>query len=157
MKFVFTFSYTDIIGISKTIDYTGGQDGIEMIQDIGEQVGDGIGCCGSDTKDGCGTCFGPSDEGRMDFGEGEGDLCDCFIDADQVTITKLRDCALVCGGTTEYDICVSDTNPKGVCGGPGLTGCDLKCDSTETKDICNAVWTDAVKAAWTDFQESQTP
>jgi len=34
---------------------------------------------------------------------------------------------------------------------------DISGEPQETQDICNAVWTDEVKAAWTAFQEAQTP
>ena len=32
---------------------------------------------------------------------------------------------------------------------------DISGETDEVKAICNAVWTDAVKAAWTEFQESR--
>ena len=32
---------------------------------------------------------------------------------------------------------------------------DISAEPQETQDICNAVWTDEVKAAWTAFQEAQ--
>jgi hypothetical protein len=32
---------------------------------------------------------------------------------------------------------------------------DISAEPQETQDICNAVWTDEVKSAWTAFQESQ--
>jgi len=32
---------------------------------------------------------------------------------------------------------------------------DISGETAEVQAICNAVWTDAVKAAWTEFQESQ--
>tara|TARA_R100000750_G_scaffold4158_1_gene3190 strand:- start:149 stop:406 length:258 start_codon:yes stop_codon:yes gene_type:complete len=32
---------------------------------------------------------------------------------------------------------------------------DISGEPQETQDICNAVWTDEVKAAWTAFQEEQ--
>jgi hypothetical protein len=32
---------------------------------------------------------------------------------------------------------------------------DISGEPQETQDICNAVWTDEVKAAWTTFQEAQ--
>ena len=32
---------------------------------------------------------------------------------------------------------------------------DISGEPQETQDICNAVWTDEVKSAWTAFQESQ--
>ena len=32
---------------------------------------------------------------------------------------------------------------------------DISGEPQETQDVCNAVWTDEVKAAWTAFQESQ--
>jgi PAB1-binding protein PBP1 len=32
---------------------------------------------------------------------------------------------------------------------------DISGEPQETQDICNAVWTDEVKAAWTAFQEAQ--
>ena len=35
---------------------------------------------------------------------------------------------------------------------------DISGEPAEVQAICNAVWTDAVKAAWTEFQEtSSTP
>ncbi len=33
---------------------------------------------------------------------------------------------------------------------------DISDEPQETQDICNAVWTDEVKEAWTEFQESQS-
>ena len=33
---------------------------------------------------------------------------------------------------------------------------DISGEPQETQDVCNAVWTDEVKTAWTTFQESQT-
>jgi len=32
---------------------------------------------------------------------------------------------------------------------------DISGETDEVKAICNAVWTDDVKTAWTEFQESQ--
>ena len=32
---------------------------------------------------------------------------------------------------------------------------DISAEPQETQDICNAVWTDEVKAAWTTFQAEQ--
>jgi len=32
---------------------------------------------------------------------------------------------------------------------------DISNETDEVKAICNAVWTDDVKTAWTEFQESQ--
>ena len=32
---------------------------------------------------------------------------------------------------------------------------DISGEPQETQDICNAVWTDEVKTAWTAFQEAQ--
>ena len=32
---------------------------------------------------------------------------------------------------------------------------DISGEPQETQDICNAVWTDEVKSAWTAFQEAQ--
>ena len=32
---------------------------------------------------------------------------------------------------------------------------DISGEPQETQDICNAVWTDEVKSAWTTFQEAQ--
>jgi hypothetical protein len=32
---------------------------------------------------------------------------------------------------------------------------DISGEPEETQDICNAVWTDEVKTAWTAFQEAQ--
>jgi len=32
---------------------------------------------------------------------------------------------------------------------------DISAEPQETQDVCNAVWTDEVKAAWTAFQEAQ--
>jgi hypothetical protein len=32
---------------------------------------------------------------------------------------------------------------------------DISAEPQETQDICNAVWTDEVKEAWTAFQEAQ--
>jgi hypothetical protein len=32
---------------------------------------------------------------------------------------------------------------------------DISNETDEVKSICNAVWTDDVKTAWTEFQESQ--
>ena len=34
---------------------------------------------------------------------------------------------------------------------------DISGEPQETQDICNAVWTDEVKSAWSAFQEAQTP
>ena len=34
---------------------------------------------------------------------------------------------------------------------------DISAEPQETQDICNAVWTDEVKEAWTAFQEAQAP
>ena len=34
---------------------------------------------------------------------------------------------------------------------------DISGEPQETQDVCNAVWTDEVKSAWTAFQEAQTP
>jgi hypothetical protein len=34
---------------------------------------------------------------------------------------------------------------------------DISGEPQETQDVCNAVWTDEVKAAWTAFQAEQTP
>jgi hypothetical protein len=34
---------------------------------------------------------------------------------------------------------------------------DISGEPQETQDICNAVWTDEVKAAWTTFQEENNP
>jgi len=33
---------------------------------------------------------------------------------------------------------------------------DISDEPQETQDICNAVWTDEVKEAWSEFQESQS-
>ena len=33
---------------------------------------------------------------------------------------------------------------------------DISGEPQETQDICNAVWTDEVKAAWTEFQASSS-
>ena len=33
---------------------------------------------------------------------------------------------------------------------------DISGEPQEVQDICNAVWSDEVKAAWADFQESQS-
>jgi hypothetical protein len=33
---------------------------------------------------------------------------------------------------------------------------DISGEPAETQAVCNAVWTDEVKAAWTAFQEAQT-
>ena len=32
---------------------------------------------------------------------------------------------------------------------------DISGEPQETQDVCNTVWTDEVKAAWTTFQEAQ--
>jgi hypothetical protein len=32
---------------------------------------------------------------------------------------------------------------------------DISGEPQETQDVCNAVWTDEVKSAWTTFQEAQ--
>jgi len=32
---------------------------------------------------------------------------------------------------------------------------DISGEPQETQDVCNAVWTDEVKTAWTAFQEAQ--
>ena len=32
---------------------------------------------------------------------------------------------------------------------------DISGEPQETQDVCNAVWTDEVKAAWTAYQEEQ--
>ena len=34
---------------------------------------------------------------------------------------------------------------------------DISNEPAEVQVVCNAVWTDAVKAAWTEFQKTQTP
>ena len=34
---------------------------------------------------------------------------------------------------------------------------DISGEPAETQAVCNAVWTDEVKAAWTVFQEEQEP
>ena len=34
---------------------------------------------------------------------------------------------------------------------------DISGEPQETQDICNAVWTDAVKADWATFQEENKP
>ena len=34
---------------------------------------------------------------------------------------------------------------------------DISGEPQETQDICNAVWTDAVKADWATFQAEQAP
>ena len=34
---------------------------------------------------------------------------------------------------------------------------DISGEPAEVQAICNAAWTDAVKAAWTEFQKTQTP
>ena len=34
---------------------------------------------------------------------------------------------------------------------------DISEEPQETQDICNAVWTDEVKAAWAEHQEASTP
>ena len=34
---------------------------------------------------------------------------------------------------------------------------DISGEPQETQDICNAVWTDAVKADWTAFQKENKP
>ena len=34
---------------------------------------------------------------------------------------------------------------------------DISGEPQETQDVCNAVWTDEVKAAWATFQAEQTP
>tara|TARA_B100002019_G_scaffold290634_1_gene308767 strand:- start:1281 stop:1544 length:264 start_codon:yes stop_codon:yes gene_type:complete len=34
---------------------------------------------------------------------------------------------------------------------------DISGEPAEIQSICNAAWTDAVKAAWTEFQKTQTP
>jgi hypothetical protein len=34
---------------------------------------------------------------------------------------------------------------------------DISGEPQETQDICNVVWTDAVKADWATFQAEQTP
>jgi hypothetical protein len=34
---------------------------------------------------------------------------------------------------------------------------DISGEPQETQDICNAVWTDAVKADWATFQAEQNP
>ena len=36
------------------------------------------------------------------------------------------------------------------------TDTDISGEPQETQDVCAAVWTDAVKAAWKTFQESNT-
>ena len=33
---------------------------------------------------------------------------------------------------------------------------DISGEPAEVQAICNAVWTDAVKAAWTEYQKTQT-
>jgi hypothetical protein len=33
---------------------------------------------------------------------------------------------------------------------------DISGEPQETQDICNTVWTDEVKTAWTDFQTNQS-
>ena len=34
---------------------------------------------------------------------------------------------------------------------------DISAEPAEVSAICNAVWTDAVKTAWTEFKKTQTP
>ncbi len=34
---------------------------------------------------------------------------------------------------------------------------DISSENAEVQAVANSVWTDAVKAAWTSFQESQNP
>ena len=34
---------------------------------------------------------------------------------------------------------------------------DITGEPAEVQSICNAVWTDAVKTAWTEFKKTQTP
>ena len=36
-----------------------------------------------------------------------------------------------------------------------ISDSDISGEPQETQDICNAVWTDEVKAAWTAFQAEQ--
>ena len=36
-------------------------------------------------------------------------------------------------------------------------GSDISGEPAETQAVCNAVWTDEVKTAWTAFQAEQTP
>ena len=48
----------------------------------------------------------------------------------------------------------SDGNPDGTF---THTDTDISGEPAETQAVCVAVWTDAVKAAWKTFQESNTP
>ena len=54
--------------------------------------------------------------------------------------------------------CVADVDSDGVLDGTFThTDTDISGEPQETQDICAAVWTDEVKAAWETFQESNTP
>ena len=52
--------------------------------------------------------------------------------------------------------CVADVDSDGALDGTFThTDTDISGESAETQAICNAVWTDAVKAAWKTHQETQ--
>ena len=54
--------------------------------------------------------------------------------------------------------CVSNVDSDGERDGTFThTDTDISDEPQETLDICAAVWTDEVKAAWKTFQESNTP
>ena len=54
--------------------------------------------------------------------------------------------------------CVADVDSDGALDGTFThTDTNISGEPAETQAICNAVWTNAVKAAWKTFQESNTP
>ena len=57
----------------------------------------------------------------------------------------------------EPSICKENLDKDGVPDGTFThTDTDISGEPQETQDVCNAVWTDAVRAAWKTHSESQT-
>jgi len=57
----------------------------------------------------------------------------------------------------EPSTCVENVDSDGEFDGTFThTDTDISGEPQETQDVCNAVWTDAVKAAWKTFGESGT-
>ena len=53
--------------------------------------------------------------------------------------------------------CVADVDSDGVADGTFThTDTDISGEPQETQDVCAAVWTNAVKAAWKTFEEERT-
>ena len=54
--------------------------------------------------------------------------------------------------------CSADLDSDGVADGTFThTDTDISGEPAETQAVCNAVWTDAVKAAWKTFGENSSP